>query len=408
MNFDPNNPAGNNLANVQPIAVSMPAFGAPLTQQNTAPQSPAQQPQQFGQPQFPPQQFAQPQSQPVQYSQPVAQQQPLYPTFNPYAAAPQITPQATQYPTGVAPYVAPPQSQSPITQQQPPQQFNYLPPPQFAPPTFGSPTGFSLTPSQPIVGQTTNANPNQAITFAPLQQSQPQAIAPMQSSANNGTVAIPQSALDELLAVRDQASLLRQQVAASQQAAQQAEIIAAQQNGQYQRAVELLAQQANGRIVELQTQLTSNQALTSNSLKQAEINRTLANRLDLVEGAAQHLANALMQDPMIEVAQNGNQFVVRTRTLESIDSHVSRILAAPENRLFLRATSTGGSGAVQAINTFGQAPASQQQYTPSNLGEAIIADYRNSFGAQTSLPVTELRPSFGAIFQPARYGTGLN
>jgi hypothetical protein len=121
-----------------------------------------------------------------------------------------------------------------------------------------------------------------------------------------------------------------------------------------------------------QARLEAETKANESTHKSLAISQALAARPDLVEGAADHLSRILATDPNLEVVREDGRFLVRTRTLQSVTDYLASLLEAPQNRLFLRATSTGGAGATafQAGTVTRPAEAAQQQ--PANLGEAWV------------------------------------
>lgn len=197
--------------------------------------------------------------------------------------------------------------------------------------------------------------------------------APPAPKIPDGHVVVPADQLQQLLSKLDTLTKTQQQAEQERTAAAQARI-AKLATADVEKGYQSLQEQYQTDRKAWEERLEEETRANRSTHKSLAISQALASRTDLVEGSNVHLATILANDPNIEVVRDGDRFVVRTRTLQSIPDYLASLLQQPQNRLFLRAQAAGGTGSTQY--QAGPAPV-QTPAQPQTLGEQLIIDWNN-------------------------------
>jgi hypothetical protein len=185
------------------------------------------------------------------------------------------------------------------------------------------------------------------------------------------TVTIPVEQLQAFTGVQARLAQLeaeqRNREAAAQQ--EQAKILA--QKGEVENALRMLREQSEQQVQVERAKLSATEDRAKRYALEGELSRVLGSQ-NLVSGGADQLSRLWRQE--FHVQAEGESFVVRTPTFQSVNEFVQSQLARPEYAHFVRSTNQGGTagttGGHHVPPTTPPNPSLPPQ--PKTMGEAVI------------------------------------
>jgi len=214
-----------------------------------------------------------------------------------------------------------------------------------------------------------------------------------QATPPTPTVTIPLEHLHALTAAQERLRQMEheQRTREAQIREEQARILA--QKGEVESALKMVREQSERELAAERARIAAVEERAKRYALDGELSRTLAAH-PLVPGGAEQLTRLFRHEFQVEA--QGDSFVVRTPTFQSVSEFVSSQLARPEYAHFVRSSNQGGvAGGTGAHQTSPTPPANvQPPPAPKTLGEAVILQIQNSKKDQAD-PRLNLNSAFG-------------
>jgi hypothetical protein len=240
-----------------------------------------------------------------------------------------------------------------------------------------------------IPGQ--NAQPNAQPPVAP-----PPPVAPQIGSMHSppDMISVPIAHLEALVATQARNHQLENEKREGERAAHEKLVQALAEKGQAVEAVKAVRDQMDVQLREA----TEKAVATSERIKRYALDNELRQVLGskpLHEHAADQLTKLWKTEFM--VAEEGDKYVVRTPTYQTVDQFVTAQLARPEYQHFVRASAAVGSGAIASGSVQGSPtggpPPPEPEY--KNAGEYYMAWTKQRQAQQNQNPNTNLQLPLG-------------
>lgn len=218
---------------------------------------------------------------------------------------------------------------------------------------------------------------------APAPATPPPTAVESPASGNPEVVTLPASEFHKLLTRMNQLDVALAQVENDKKADMNERIRLSAESGRHKEAYEQLEAQSRAERTQLEERLASLNTTYRNTIKETAIQSAIASRSDLVPGAAVHIANLLRSDPNLEVAESNGTYTVRTKDFRSTADRLSDLLKDPSNQMFLKPTSSGGTGAPAQVRG-GQATEPEAPKVPTLIEQ--LAGLTAVRGLRMSIP----------------------
>jgi hypothetical protein len=200
------------------------------------------------------------------------------------------------------------------------------------------------------------------------------------ASAAGQAVMISAKDYQELLDSRAKLAQIEEARQREAQEAQRREMEALAQRGQIEAALRMLREQSQQEVEAERARLSQTEERAKRYALDGELSRALA-AAPLASPAAAEQLTQLWRNQLTVEAQ-GDSFVVRTPTFQSVGEFVAQQLQRPEYAHFVRATTQGGVGGqtTQAAQTQTATPSPAP--LPKTMGEAVILHMQSLQKAQ--------------------------
>lgn len=255
------------------------------------------------------------------------------------------------------------------------------------------------------VAQATTPTPTAS---APAPVEAPVVAAPVQAAAapviDPNVVPVPKAMYEELIQHKATVAKLEADRQAAESARKEAELKSQLEKGQFQEVLASIKKQADDTANLSRAQLIESQQRAERYALSSQLNTALANQ-PLVKGGAAQLAALWEKEFVVESA--GDTYAVRTKDLRSVNDFVAAKLASEEFAHFVRASSTGGTGASHAASQSVPTPAqtaAQPVPQPATMGEAALLDWKSMQSTQVDGRLAQGRDASGKKIPIAGFG----
>jgi hypothetical protein len=184
-------------------------------------------------------------------------------------------------------------------------------------------------------------------------------------------VTIPVEQLNAFTSVQARLAQLESEQRSREAAAQQEQARILAQKGEVEDALRMVREQSEQQVQAERVKLQAIEERAKRYALEGELSRVLASQ-NLVPGGAEQLSRLWRQE--FHVQAEGESFVVRTPTFQSVNEYAKTQLARPEYAHFVRSSNQGGTAGttgghqVPPTSPANVAPLSQ----PKSMGEAVI------------------------------------
>ena len=218
-----------------------------------------------------------------------------------------------------------------------------------------------------------------------------QAQAPSAAATQPQTVTIPLDQLQAFTAVQARLAQMEAEQRSRDEASRAEQVKLLAQKGEIENALRIQREEAQRQIEGERASRSAIEERAKRYALEGEVSRVLASQ-SLVPGGAEQLSQLWRSQFVVE--PQGESFVVRTPTFQSVSDFVAAQLARPEYAHFIRASNPAGgtagtTGAHQAAPTSPANPPLAPQ--PKNFGEAIVLQMQELQKTQPTDP--RLNPS---------------
>jgi hypothetical protein len=194
------------------------------------------------------------------------------------------------------------------------------------------------------------------------------------------TVTIPLEQLQALTSLQARIATLENEKAQRETAVNEERVRLLTAKGEAENAVKALREQKDAELSTERGRLAQTEERAKRYALDGELSRALASA-NLVSAAAVHQLAGLFRSEF-QVHAEGEGFVVRTPTFQSVGQFIAEKLASPDYAHFVRAGTTGGSGGAGSQAAPTQPAQTPPPAAPANLGEAVILHMQGMQKAQ--------------------------